>query len=52
MWSNCAGRVELMRVTGADHCLKVSAGCTKSLESESGVQVRDVLVAFFVKNEN
>jgi len=50
-WSDCADKVRLVRVNGADHCLKSTAACASSLEGTLGQPLRDLLVGFFVSNE-
>lgn len=50
-WSDCADKVRLVRVNGADHCLKSTAACASSLEGTLGKPLRDLLVGFFVSKE-
>jgi polyhydroxybutyrate depolymerase len=60
-WSDCSGRVRLERVTHADHCVvaglspcvggRALGNCTHSLDAESGLRIRDVVVDFFSETE-
>jgi hypothetical protein len=61
-WSDCGGDARLVRVEGAEHCVMAGAmpcqddrllggACTNSLDAQSGVRMRDVLVDFFVATE-
>ncbi len=46
-WSDCGGKVRLVRVTNAGHCIGPRASCTDSFETETGQRLVDVLSGFF-----
>lgn len=50
-WSDCGGRIRLVRAETADHCLAPTSICSSSLPEHSGLSMRDLLVDFFTSTE-
>lgn len=50
-WSDCGGRIQLIRAETADHCLSQTSICTATLPGSSGLSMRDLMLDFFTSAE-
>ena len=50
-WSDCGGRIQLIRAETADHCLGQTSLCTATLPGSSGLSMRDLMLDFFTSTE-